>query len=237
MQHTRTRRALAAVVAAAFAVSACSNTVSDTQASPSVLASSSASPATTGSDAKHNDADVTFAQGMIPHHQQAIEMSDMLLAKDGVDTEIVALATQIKNAQGPEIEQMQGWLRDWGVASAPPQGMPGMGPGHEMPGGNMGEMPGMGPGHEMPGGDMDEMPAMGAGHGMMSHADMVALQNAHGTEAGPLFLRQMIEHHEGAITMAEAEIDNGQFPAAIEMARNIASSQQKEITTMRGLLG
>lgn len=53
-------------------------------------------------------------------------MSDMLLGKQGVDPEVVSLANEIKNAQGPEIEQMQGWLRDWGVSSsttapAPPQ--------------------------------------------------------------------------------------------------------------------
>ena len=45
------------------------------------------------------------------------------------------------------------------------------------------------------------------GLGMMSEADMAALQNASGPEAGRLFLEQMIEHHEGAITMAQQEID------------------------------
>jgi uncharacterized protein (DUF305 family) len=46
----------------------------------------------------------------------------------------------------------------------------------------------------------------------------------------------MIEHHEGAITMAQNEIDNGKFPAAVEMARSIVSSQQQEIATMQELL-
>ena len=45
-------------------------------------------------------------------------MSDMLLGKQGVDPEVVSLANEIKNAQGPEIEQMQGWLQDWGVSSS-----------------------------------------------------------------------------------------------------------------------
>jgi uncharacterized protein (DUF305 family) len=162
---------------------------------------------------------------MIPHHQQAIEMSDMLLAKQGIDRDIVSLANQIKQAQGPEIEQMQRWLKDWGVSSAPaPSSTP-------MPDHNM-------PSHDMSGsGDMSAMPGMsGGGHGMMSSADMAALQNAQGAEAGGLFLGQMIEHHKGAITMAQQEIDDGQFPAAVEMARNIVTSQQKEITTMQGML-
>lgn len=46
----------------------------------------------------------------------------------------------------------------------------------------------------------------------------------------------MIEHHDGAITMAQTEIDGGQFPAAVQMARSIVTSQQQEITTMQGIL-
>ena len=170
--------------------------------------------------AEFNDADVTFAQGMIPHHQQAVEMSDMLLGKQGINPDVVALANEIKNAQGPEIEQMQGWLQEWGASSTPAPTSTDM-PGHNMPG------------HQMPAdGEMGDMPGMaGGGHGMMS-----ALQNAQGAEASRLFLTQMIEHHKGAITMAQQEIDNGQFPAAVEMARNIVSSQQKEIDTMQGML-
>lgn len=55
------------------------------------------------------DPDVAFAKGMIPHHQSAIEMADIEL-KYGKDDKIKALATQIKNAQTPEIKQMQDWL-------------------------------------------------------------------------------------------------------------------------------
>ena len=51
---------------------------------------------------------------MIPHHEQAVAMSDMLLDKSGLNAEVKMLATQIKNAQQPEIETMRGWLTDWG---------------------------------------------------------------------------------------------------------------------------
>lgn len=67
----------------------------------------------TGSDADHNGADVKFAQMMIPHHQQAVEMSGLVLKADGVEPDVVALAEDIKAAQAPEIELMQGWLEDW----------------------------------------------------------------------------------------------------------------------------
>ena len=225
MQHKQYGYRLAAAVAAAIlAVSACSSTATDTQASSTGSVASSTSPSTANNDVTHNEADVTFARGMIPHHQQAIEMSDIVFGKQGLDPQVVSLATQIKNAQGPEIKQMQGWLQEWGAASTPAPSSTDM-PGHNMPG------------HNMPGGgDMGEMPGMGSGHGMMSDADMAALQNAQGAEAGRLFLTQMIEHHKGAITMAQQEIDTGQFPAAIELARNIASAQQEEITTMEGIL-
>lgn len=67
--------------------------------------------------AEFNGADVMFAQMMIPHHEQAIEMSDMALnPKAGASAEIIALATQIKNAQDPEIAQMTSLLQSWGKA-------------------------------------------------------------------------------------------------------------------------
>lgn len=223
MQHKRFGFGLATLAASALFVSGCSNATNESQSSASsttsAAASASASPSAASSDAAHNDADVTFAQGMIPHHQQAIEMSDMLLGKQDINPDVVALATEIKGAQGPEIEQMQGWLEEWGASSTPAPTSTNMS-GHDMPS------------HQMPsGGEM-----AGAGHGMMSEADMAALQNAQGEEASRLFLTQMIEHHKGAIMMAQQEIDDGQFPAAVEMARTIVSSQQQEIDSMQDML-
>jgi uncharacterized protein (DUF305 family) len=65
--------------------------------------------------AEHNQADIMFAQMMIPHHAQAVEMSDIILAKPDLPAEITALATKIKDAQAPEIETMTGWLESWKV--------------------------------------------------------------------------------------------------------------------------
>ena len=57
-------------------------------------------------------------------------------------------------------------------------------------------------------------------------------------EASKLFpMTQMITHHQGAIAMAQNEIQNGQFPDAIALAKSIASSQQQEIDTMNQILG
>lgn len=60
-------------------------------------------------------ADVMFVQMMIPHHEQAIEMSEILLAKEGMPAELRELAEQIAAEQGPEIALMRSWLRDWGM--------------------------------------------------------------------------------------------------------------------------
>ena len=85
---------------------------------------SSSAPASSApaSASEHNAADVTFAQMMIPHHAQAVLMSDMMLKKQDVPAEVAALATKIKAAQAPEIEMMTGWLKSWNEPTQMPSG-------------------------------------------------------------------------------------------------------------------
>jgi uncharacterized protein (DUF305 family) len=78
--------------------------------SPSAMAS-----AMPHAGAGHDQADITFSQMMIPHHAQAVEMSDLMLAKPDLPAEVTALATKIKDAQAPEIATMTGWLEEWKV--------------------------------------------------------------------------------------------------------------------------
>jgi uncharacterized protein (DUF305 family) len=66
-------------------------------------------------NADHDQADIMFARMMIPHHAQAVEMSDIVLAKPDLPADVRALATRIKDAQAPEIETMTGWLKAWNV--------------------------------------------------------------------------------------------------------------------------
>ena len=208
-----------ASLAVVAVIGGCGN--SGTEASTSSSAPTSVATSASTAVAPHNQADMRFTHMMIPHHQQAIEMSDIILVKQGIDPRVVDLAGQIKAAQGPEIEQMQGWMTQWGM---PMGGMPGMDHGgmHGSMTPGMGGMPGTG---GMPGMD-----------GMMSPAAMDALSNAQGVEASKLFLTGMITHHQGALTMAQDEIDSGQFPDAIAMARSILDSQQQEMDTMTKIL-
>ena len=66
-----------------------------------------------GGDSDHNAQDVSFARDMVPHHQQAVTMSDLALAQSG-NPQVEDLATRIKASQAREISLMEGWLADWG---------------------------------------------------------------------------------------------------------------------------
>lgn len=74
-----------------------------------------------GNVADHNAADVSFAQSMVPHHEEAVRMATMALAKASAP-EIKALAQKIIEAQKPEIETLNGWLRQWGETVPPMDG-------------------------------------------------------------------------------------------------------------------
>jgi uncharacterized protein (DUF305 family) len=188
----------AAVLTALLAVTACSSS-NKTAASTTMSATASEPSISAVAAGPHNQADVTFAQDMIPHHQQAITMSDIILGKPGIDPRVARLAIDIKAAQGPEIQQMQGWLSQWAVPTVS-----------------------MAPGMTMT--------------GMLTDQAIVALQNAQGVDADRQFLTGMIQHHQGAIEMAQEEIKSGQYPPAVALAHSIATSQQQQISTMQGLL-
>ena len=100
------RKALVTLVVVALAVLAAACGSDDDTASTTPESTTSAP-----SDA--NDADLGFAQGMIPHHSQAVEMATLAL-QQSTNTAIVDLAERIQGAQDPEIEQMRGWLSTWG---------------------------------------------------------------------------------------------------------------------------
>lgn len=79
-----------------------------------------------------NVTDITFVGGMIPHHVRAVEMADLILAKEGIDERVVALAEQIISAQQPEIDLMEGMLAFWGAATPTPEAPDHMGHGEGM---------------------------------------------------------------------------------------------------------
>lgn len=156
-----------------------------------------------------------FAQMMIPHHKQAVEMSEMLLAKEGIPAQVVEFAQGVIDAQGPEIDRMNAMLEAWGQQLVTDSG------------GGKGTM------DEIGGMDHGEMGSMS---GMMSQEDMTALEEAQGTGAARLYLEQMTAHHEGAVDMARDEVADGQNPHAITLAEQIINDQEAEIAQMQQML-
>ena len=178
-----------------LALSACGSDDSHgTMSGAGATSSSTADGATTAPSG-----DVAFAQMMIPHHEQAVEMADVALANDTASQDVKALAGQIKAAQDPEIQTMQGWLSQWGASASA--------------------------------GPMDH----GSG-GMMSDDDMSSLMGASGAEFDQMWLTMMIEHHEGAIEMAQDVLATTADPDVEKLATAVVQGQEKEIATMQGML-
>ena len=148
-----------------------------------------------------------FARDMMVHHAQAVEMAEIV--RDKTDSEeIRTLAADIALTQQAQIGQMQGWLQVWDL---PPTGtepaMSWMGEPHE------GRMP-----------------------GMASPKEINGLQQAPPEEAEALFLQLMVPHHEAAVPMAQAVLEETDRKEVERLAGSIVASQQAEIELMRGLL-
>jgi uncharacterized protein (DUF305 family) len=199
----------ALAVAAAVALSGCASGTPQSSASPAATTLTAPSATTADVSPEHGSNDVLFAQMMIPHHQQAVKMSQTLLAKDGIPPDVRTLAERIVAAQGPEIDHMNQMLQAWGQPAVT-------------------ESSGMGMDHGM----MSD----GAGNGMMNDEQMRQLEDAAGADATRIYLEQMIQHHRGAIVMAQNEMDNGHNPEAIALAKEIIAAQEAEINEMEGLL-
>lgn len=211
---TRTSAAFIGAFALTAALTGCGASEDQSEEVPS-----DQEQAAENTSAPYNDADVDYLSGMIPHHQQAVHMSEMLLAKDDVAPEVQTLAEDIRDAQGPEIEQMESWLQAWGQDDE--------GPGQ-------GDMDGMEDMEDMDHGDMG---GNSMGHeGMMSQRDLDELDASVGSDASRMYLEHMIVHHEGAVSSAEQHLQDGENPEALELSESIIESQQAEIEQMEELL-
>ncbi|UOE22045.1 DUF305 domain-containing protein [Thermobifida halotolerans] len=171
-------------------------------------------------DAGHNDADVEYVLAMITHHEQALEMTE-LVPDRARDEGVRSLAERIEAAQRPEIELMEGWLETY-VDDTELQRHCG---GHE--GGSH---------HHGDGGD----DCAGHGHsdmpGMATPEQMAALEDASGEEFDALFVELMVTHHEGGISMAEDVLADGNHPQVLGMANDLITDQRVEIGRLESVL-
>ncbi len=157
-----------------------------------------------------NQTDVDFATDMILHHSQALTMVDMAAPREGLPPRMTALLEEIRTAQTQEAEQLTDWLEDWG------QPVPNNPRSHG-------------------GADHDAMTDTDM-PGMMSEDRMAELEGADGDAFVQTWLTMMIEHHEGAIEMADAEVTGGEFPGTVDLAEQVATNQADEIDRMETLL-
>ena len=161
----------------------------------------------------HHEADVHFMTGMIGHHAQALVMS-AFAPENGASETIQVLCARIINAQQDEIDVMQAWLRDRGL---------------EVPEVHIsdGQLMIHGPEHAM------HMP------GMLSPEQIEDLRHARGPDFDRLFLRYMIQHHKGAVTMVD-ELFNTDGAAlgdfVFKLASDIQADQTSEIKRMELML-
>ncbi len=154
-----------------------------------------------------DSAEAGFARDMMVHHAQAVEMAGILRDKS-VSPEMETLATDIALTQQAQIGQMQGWLAVWGLPMTGPE-------------------PAMAwMGH----------PTTGRMPGMATPEEVEALREAPPEEAEKLFLQLMIPHHQAAVPMAEAVLDETDRPEVRQLAGAIVASQKAEIEVMRGML-
>lgn len=199
MRTTARTTVFAALLAGALTLTACGGD------DPTVATGGSST--TTAGKAEFNEADVAFVSGMVPHHRQAVQMAEAILAEDPSDP-VRTLAEEIKAAQQPEIEQLNGILEAFG----------------EEPSGG---------GHGAAHGDGSAATEHG---GMTSDAEMQALTDASGLEAERTFLTLMIAHHRGAVEAAETEIADGEHEEARDLAAAVRDDQRAEIAEMEQLL-
>lgn len=186
-----------------------------------------AAPAADGPvDAEHNEADMTFAHMMIPHHEQAVRMGEMLEEKDGVPPEVRDLAVRIKDEQAPEVRRLNEMLDAWGSGGAAAgQASGSASAGHAGHGDGSGrDADGAMSGHA--GMEMD---------GMLSQTQMRQIEVADGADAAHLYVSHMIGHHRGAIAMAEAELRDGTNPQALALATQIVETQESEVQELMAL--
>jgi uncharacterized protein (DUF305 family) len=181
------------------------------------------SPATAGTPKREPlEADVTFMQGMIHHHSQAVEMVALLRTHGSHNEALQALGKRISISQTDEIEYMKKWLADRGKPTMMPHNMSDM---------NRADMKGMD--HTKMSMPMPLMP------GMLTPEQMQALAKASGPAFDHLFLTGMIQHHTGALIMVEDLFDTpgaGQDNVLFDFATDIDNTQRAEIKIMQGML-
>ncbi|ADG98978.1 protein of unknown function DUF305 [Segniliparus rotundus DSM 44985] len=198
MRNVHSPFGFAALAALALSSTACSG-------------SQPASQPSTAQAAQHNQSDVDFVAAMAQHHQQALDLAELVPDRSQND-EVKALAARIRDEQAPEIDQFRALEKEFGAST--PASTP-------MPDASPGAMAGM---------------DMGGAAGMVPENDVEQLRNLSGLKFDTRWIGLMAEHHDGAVKMAQNEIAKGQSPEAKRIAQNIVAAQTAEVAELGALL-
>ena len=167
-------------------------------------------------------AEVRFMEGMVDHHQMAVDMADDCLMKATTDS-VRTLCQNVIAAQTPEIGMLRGWLLEW--YNVEYQTVP-------MPTATMSEMGGMeGMNHDgMAMGDQPYTdPAMMMGM-------MAGFNRLEGAAYDAAWLESMIDHHDDALHMSERILERAQHSELVTLAENIIKAQTAEIEMMETMI-
>lgn len=196
------RRVFTASAALVLALTACG----PTSESPTQSNGSNGASMPVQANADNNPADVRFALLMAEHHEQTIELAEIIQEKDGVSQEIQSLALKIMSVHEPEHAQLEGMLRAWGQLDGTSESQ------------------------------RSHVPETVEMKGMVGPAQIEELRAATGKEASRLFLKLLIAHHEATIAVAEQELAKGSNAEAMALARTIAETQRQELDRIRAML-
>lgn len=194
---------------------------SPSTSAPIAAARDGAVPAATGYP---SEGDYCYIEGMIPHHAQALELSELLLGSDGVRERTRALAEFILVDQQTEIEAMTEWRDAW-LRALPADS----GAGHGTHGSHGADAAGIARG-------CDHGHDHAAMRGMATPEQLAALAAASGESADELFLRLMIVHHEGALEMATDAVTSTSNVFIRSSGKHVLVEQDREIAAMTALL-
>lgn len=196
--------------------------------------------------ARYTEADVRFMTDMIHHHGQAVVMARMA-ETHGASPTVRTLAARILDSQVDEIRLMRRWLSDRGY---PAPVVPGVDHAEAAGGAGAPTAPAAPHGHGAAHGDTAAQRQDHAHHhhddhdhasmpGMLTPAQLEALDEARGLAFDRLFLAFMIEHHEGAVVMVRTLFTSdgaAQDPELFRFASDVQADQVTEIGRMRQLL-
>ncbi|SEH55073.1 Uncharacterized conserved protein, DUF305 family [Mycolicibacterium rutilum] len=157
----------------------------------------------------HTRFDLLFARDIIDHSAQAIALSNLAIAKDGLAPEIVDIASRITDSSTRRTDELQALLLAWGFApmsasSAPPAGA-------------------------------QNLPVQPGEHPLATEADFRRLRDAAGAHAAQVYLELMIRQHQFTMSAARDQLQSGSRPAAMAIAQLLVETQEAETSVMEAL--